>query len=101
MLDRILRQYTYSHVSQEGKYPVFLGCQITYANFSKVLAAIKEFVEEIHTEDDESVLITNRGMEQKMYVHVGQYIFLDEDMRVFTIPAYLKPFLFVEVENPK
>ena len=101
MLDRTLRQYTYSHVSQENKYPVFLGCEITYTNFSKVLAAIKEFVEEIHTEDDESVLITNRGMEQKMYVHVGQYIFLDEDMRVFTIPSYLKPFLFVEVKNPK
>lgn len=99
MLDQILRQYTYSHVSQENKFPIFLGCQITYGNFNKVLSAINEFVEEIHTEDDESVLITNRGMEEKMYVHVGQYIFLDEDMRVFTIPQYLMKFLFVEVKK--
>ena len=51
MVDRILKQYTYSHLSQEeGKFPVFLGCETNYRNFDHVIKAISEFAEEIKTE---------------------------------------------------
>lgn len=101
MVDRILKQYTYSHLSQEeGKFPVFLGCETNYRNFDQVIKAISEFAEEIKTEDDESVFITNRGMEHQMYLHAGNWIFLDEDLKLFSVPNYLVKFLFVEVKHP-
>ena len=99
MQGRILKRFTYSHVSQEGKFPVFLGCETTYRNFDQVIAAINQFAEEIKVEDDETVLIKNRDSEQLMYLHAGSCIFLDEDLRLFVVPPYLVRFLFVEVKE--
>ena len=101
MVDRRLKQYTDSHLAQEeGKCPAFLGCETNYRNFDQVIKAISEFAEEIKTEDDESVFITNRGMEHQMYLHAGNWIFLDEDLKLFSVPNYLVKFLFVEVKHP-
>ncbi len=100
MDDQILKPYTYLHLSQENKdLPIFYGCEVTHKNFDNVIKAILVYSKGIRAVDDTSVLITNIGMEQQMYLKVGDWIFLDKNLKLFSVPCYLVKFLFTEVKQ--